>query len=146
MWSSLDESAKGYAIYTTRDLLRRGLLPFDLIEIVAIKVSRKPEKVRPMLIAQCPVLLPRVLSVIEDIEDELELQRVIKERIARADEAERVALRLKEKKRQEEAVMHKLKMMGKCCAGYHWIKEGGGYRCAGGSHFVSNSKIKAYEK
>ena len=147
VWSSLDEalSEKGYTIYTTRDLLRSGTLPSDLIELVAIKVSCKPEKVRPMLIAQCPVLLPRVLSVIKDIEDELELQRVIKERTARADEAERVALRLKEKKRQEEAVMHKLKMIGKCCMGYNWIKEGGGYRCAGGGHFVSNSMIKAYE-
>jgi hypothetical protein len=147
VWSSLDEalSEKGYTIYTTRDLLRSGSLPSDLIELVAIKVSGKPEKVRPMLIAQCPVLLPRVLSVIKEIEDELELQRLIKATIARADVAERVALRLKEKKRQEEAVMHKLKMMGKCCAGYHWIKEGGGYRCAGGSHFVSNIMLKAYE-
>jgi hypothetical protein len=147
VWFSLDEalSEKGYTIYTTRDLLRSGSLPSDLIELVAVKVSSKPEKVRPMLIAQCPVLLPRVLSVIKDIEDELELQRVIKERIARADEAERVALRLAEKKRQEEAVMHRVKMMGKCCMGFEWIKMGGGYRCAGGSHFVSNSMIKAYE-
>jgi hypothetical protein len=147
VWSSLDEalSEKGYTIYTTRDLLRSGSLPSDLIELVAMKVSCKPEKVRPMLIAQCPVLLPRVLSVIKDIEDELELQRVIKERIARADEAERVALRLKEKKRQEEAVMQRVKMIGKCCMGFEWIKMGGGYRCAGGGHFVSNSMIKAYE-
>lgn len=147
VWSSLDEalSEKGYTIYTTGDLLRSGTLPSDLIELVAVKVSSKPEKVRPMLIAQCPVLLPRVLSVIKDIENELEIQRVIKERMARADEAERVALRLEEKKRQEEAVMHRVKMMGKCCMGFEWIKMGAGYRCAGGSHFVSNSMIKAYE-
>ena len=76
VWSSLDTalSEKGYTIYTTRDLLQSGSLPADLIELVARKVSSRFEKVKPMLLAQCPVLLPKVLLVIKQIEDELEFR------------------------------------------------------------------------
>ena len=147
VWSSLDEalSEKGYTIYTTRDLLRSGSLPADLLELVARKVSSKPEKVKPMLVAQCPILLPRVLSVIKVIEEELEMQRLVRDEIERANETERVAMRAKEKIRQEEAVMQRVQMIGKCCAGFHWIKQSGGYRCAGGSHYVSDKMINTHK-
>lgn len=44
-------------------------------------------------------------------------------------------------KRQEEMVQTKLLQMGVCVAGYQWIKQDSGYRCAGGTHFVSNSHL-----
>ena len=148
VWSSLDTalSEKGYTIYTTRDLLQSGSLPADLIELVASKVSSRFEKVKPMLLAQCPVLLPKVLLLIKDIEDEIELQRLIKEEMERADEREKRVLRQRERKRQEEAIMHRVRMIGRCCAGFEWIKQDGGYRCAGGSHYVSDSMVNTYEK
>lgn len=147
VWSSLDTalSEKGYTMYTTRDLLQSGSLPADLIELVASKVSSKPDKVKPMLLAQCPILLPKVLSLIKDIEDEIDLQRLIKEEIERADEREKRVLRQKERKRQEEAIMHRVRMIGRCCAGFDWIKQAGGYRCAGGSHYVSDKMVNTYE-
>jgi len=46
-----------------------------------------------------------------------------------------------EKKQKEQLVQEKLKEMGVCCAGFRWIKQSNGYRCAGGSHFVSNAQI-----
>ncbi|KAF2017639.1 P-loop containing nucleoside triphosphate hydrolase protein [Aaosphaeria arxii CBS 175.79] len=45
--------------------------------------------------------------------------------------------RERERKREME-VQEKLRMMGVCCQGFMWIKQSGGYRCAGGSHFMSN--------
>jgi len=49
-----------------------------------------------------------------------------------------------ERRRKEESqVQTKLRDMGVCIAGYRWIKQNGGYRCAGGSHFVSNSELGA---
>lgn len=39
-------------------------------------------------------------------------------------------------RKKEEAVRKKLKEMGLCPAGYEWIQQVGGWRCAGGSHFV----------
>ena len=47
-----------------------------------------------------------------------------------------------ERKRKEEAkAQKKLRDMGVCPVGFRWIKQGTGYRCAGGSHFVSNAQL-----
>lgn len=47
-----------------------------------------------------------------------------------------------ERKRKEEAkAQQKLRQMGVCVAGFRWIKQTGGYRCAGGSHWVSDSQL-----
>lgn len=47
-----------------------------------------------------------------------------------------------ERKRKEEAeAQKKLRDMGVCPVGFRWIKQGTGYRCAGGIHFVSNAQL-----
>jgi len=71
----------------------------------------------------------------------------LKEAIARA-EREKLAAML-EAKRQEEARQRQqeakaqaaLRQMGVCVAGFRWIKQSSGYRCAGGSHFVENAAL-----
>lgn len=51
-------------------------------------------------------------------------------------------IRLQEvKQKREEQVQAKLQQMGVCCAGYQWIKQSGGYRCAAGGHFISNGQL-----
>jgi len=60
-----------------------------------------------------------------------EMEQVLKVR-----EAARQA-QLLEQKRQAQ-----LQRMGVCVAGYEWIKQSGGYRCAGGSHFVSDAQLQ----
>ncbi|KAG6891610.1 hypothetical protein C0992_002649 [Termitomyces sp. T32_za158] len=46
-------------------------------------------------------------------------------------------------KRKEEAAQQKLQKMGVCVAGFRWIKlPGQGYRCAGGSHFISDQQLQ----
>ena len=56
-------------------------------------------------------------------------------------ELERVRLEEQERRRQEARAQASLRQMGVCCAGFRWIKQLPGYRCAGGSHFVSNEKL-----
>ena len=51
------------------------------------------------------------------------------------------AAALAEKTKQEEAVQEHLQMMGKCPVGFEWLKAEGGYRCAGGSHFVCDGDL-----
>lgn len=46
-----------------------------------------------------------------------------------------------EKKRQREKIQQKLRAIGNCPAGFVWHKCGGGWRCGGGSHFVSDSQL-----
>jgi hypothetical protein len=63
-------------------------------------------------------------------------------------ERETLAAMLEEKRkeearqRQQEAkAQAALRQMGVCVAGYRWIKQLSGYRCAGGSHFVNNAAL-----
>ncbi|KAL7920998.1 P-loop containing nucleoside triphosphate hydrolase protein [Trichoderma austrokoningii] len=61
-----------------------------------------------------------------------------------AEARERIVRQLieEEKRRKEEAQKReKLRALGVCPAGYHWIKQADGYRCAGGSHWLSNAQI-----
>ncbi|OQE43716.1 hypothetical protein PENCOP_c003G04699 [Penicillium coprophilum] len=48
---------------------------------------------------------------------------------------------LAEARRKEQANQAKLRSMGVCVAGFQWIKQSGGYRCAGGFHWVSDAQL-----
>lgn len=68
-------------------------------------------------------------------------------------EAERVAAQLERRRKDEELAaiereremekerQKKLRVMGPCPAGYRWIKQSGGYRCAGGSHWLDDGAL-----
>lgn len=63
---------------------------------------------------------------------------------AKGDARERILKELieeEERKQEREKQLRKAEELGRCPAGWHWIKEAEGYRCAGGSHFVSNEQI-----
>ena len=46
-----------------------------------------------------------------------------------------------EKARQREKIKQKLRAIGNCPAGFVWYKCGGGWRCEGGSHYVSDAEL-----
>jgi hypothetical protein len=48
---------------------------------------------------------------------------------------------IEQKRRKEQQAQKKLREMGVCVAGFRWIKQCGGYRCAGGAHFVSDGAL-----
>jgi len=74
---------------------------------------------------------------------ELEAKRIraiqVQERLRKLEEERQRVER--ERKKREEEVQLKLRQLGVCVAGYQWIKQGGGYRCAGGSHFVTDGQL-----
>ena len=74
----------------------------------------------------------------ERLRRELERRRR-EEELARL---ERERRRVEEERRKEEAAQRKLRTLGVCVAGFRWIKQAGGYRCAGGSHYVSNAQLE----
>ncbi len=69
-----------------------------------------------------------------EVNARLQRERALQE----LEDARRIA---EAKKRQEAAVQAKLRKMGVCVAGYQWIKQSSGYRCAGGSHFIGNEQL-----
>ena len=45
------------------------------------------------------------------------------------------------RKKMEAQMQKKLTMIGMCPVGFPWMKQAGGYRCAGGSHFVTDAQL-----
>ena len=77
---------------------------------------------------------------------QLEQQRLLQlaaaaEHEAKARELEKRRQQELEEKRVEAKAQQKLRQMGVCPVGYRWIKQVGGYRCAGGLHFVSAAQL-----
>lgn len=75
-----------------------------------------------------------------------EEERLKRENERRAYEEELARLRKikaaeAERRRKEREAQQKLRQMGVCVAGFRWIKQAAGYRCAGGSHFVSDAQL-----
>jgi hypothetical protein len=64
---------------------------------------------------------------------------------AKTRELKRESDRLKyaefKRKEKEEQVQKQLRAMRVCPRGFHWIPQNGGYRCAGGSHWVNDSDL-----
>jgi hypothetical protein len=97
----------------------------------------------------------------EEKRQELErIKEFIRAEKAAADDKERrireqarIAAELERRRRDEELVaiererqkemerQKKLKMLGPCPMGFMWIKQSSGYRCAGGSHTLSDADI-----
>jgi hypothetical protein len=66
--------------------------------------------------------------------------RAERERIQR--ELDRRRREVEERRKREEVAQSKLRQMGVCVAGFRWTKQAGGYRCAGGSHWVTDSELR----
>ena len=79
------------------------------------------------------------------LEQRLEEARVERERARKEQEkakAEFEKMRMQRiRQKREKAVQEKLRNLGVCSQGYPWIKQAKGYRCAGGSHFMSNDRL-----
>lgn len=80
-----------------------------------------------------------------EAEREQEYQDLLRaQKEAREADREKIVRRLleeEERRRKEAEARKKLKMMGACPVGYEWIRQAGGYRCAGGSHFMSDDAV-----
>lgn len=63
------------------------------------------------------------------------------------DAAEKRWQRLREedraRRKEINKVQEKLRRIGNCEMGYPWIKQSGGWRCGGGTHFVSDGEFEA---
>lgn len=78
-------------------------------------------------------------------EREHEYQDLLKaQKNAREADRERIVQKLleeEERRKKEAEARKKLEMLGVCPAGFKWIRQANGYRCAGGSHFMSDSAL-----
>ncbi|KYK57109.1 CbxX/CfqX [Drechmeria coniospora] len=87
------------------------------------------------------------LDRLEEQRLELEFEKLKKAQAsagaAARDRIVRQVLAEEEKRRREEANKARLQALGVCPVGYQWIKQQGGYRCAGGSHWMADDALGA---
>jgi hypothetical protein len=118
----------------------------DMEEAVRLALQKEQEEIEALQEA----LAAERAAKDEDDRQELMRQRELlrlRQLAAAAERAERermLALQreAEEKRRKEEAkVQRKIRELGMCVAGFKWIKQPNGYRCAGGSHFLDNATL-----
>ncbi|KAF2737120.1 P-loop containing nucleoside triphosphate hydrolase protein [Polyplosphaeria fusca] len=76
--------------------------------------------------------------------DEAEKQRLIEEmRQAEIERRRQKAIleAIEREREKEREAQKKIQMMGPCPMDFAWIKQTGGYRCAGGSHWMSDARL-----
>ncbi|KAL6827280.1 P-loop containing nucleoside triphosphate hydrolase protein [Trichoderma sp. SZMC 28015] len=92
--------------------------------------KKKEQGFRSLLRAMKVQTLKRQLTSFEEKEDEENIKK-FQERLQ---EAQKNIL-------EEEKIQKSLREMGRCVAGYSWIRDGDGYRCAGGACYVSDKEL-----
>jgi hypothetical protein len=95
--------------------------------------------------------LEKLKKAEQDARDDEEQRRVEVERTKRELEMRRreemlAKMEQERRKREEERkkeiqAQKKLRNLGVCVQGFMWIKQAGGYRCAGGAHFVTDAQL-----
>lgn len=100
--------------------------PGNIVDHVQRGTGGTSERIDEVLRLQVPAVLASCTAAIQHEEQ-------LRAELAAAEEAER-QLRLAE----ESRLQARLKSSGRCPAGFAWHQEGSGWRCNGGSHFVSD--------
>jgi SpoVK/Ycf46/Vps4 family AAA+-type ATPase len=113
--SSLEQAVSelGYSIQRQLEVITVGInsqtLPAELLALVSAKIASSESRVLPMLLAQCPMLLPKLQRAVAELVAEMEARRQADEEIKRAtDAAEKKRLADLETARQRERVKMRL--------------------------------------
>lgn len=104
----------------------------------ALRAAEEKEK---QAIQEC-IARSRIKAETDEQKRKLEEARIKKQNARVAREKARIEMeRLQALERAEQRVQQKLRRIGKCVAGFDWIKQGNGYRCSAGGHYVSDAEL-----
>ena len=82
------------------------------------------------------VLRPQVHNLLDGMRNAVAAEEERRAELARLADAERKA-----KEQEREILQQRLAMCGLCPAGFSWHRCGSGWRCAGGSHYVTDLQL-----
>ena len=118
-----------------------GEYPEDVMSTIVEKTNcTDVNMIKAMLKPQVPIVLRSVEAAVRVEEERLaELKRLEEEKQRARDEAERLRIQqqldaAQQRKREEDATRRSLR--GRCPANFDWHREGAGWRCNGGAHYV----------
>jgi SpoVK/Ycf46/Vps4 family AAA+-type ATPase len=107
--------------------------PDDILQPVLTKTQLTQDKAEAVLRPQVCRVLDGMRSAVQAEEDHrAEIKRLEQEK-----KLEEAARKIAEQARIKE----RLRLVGMCPMGYTWHRSGGGWRCAGGSHLVSDDQL-----
>jgi hypothetical protein len=121
--------------------------PANIMDRVVEKTKLSQVKAHALLKPQVVKVLTSMREAVQKEEERLAELRRLEERLAAAQaEAVRLAAeaehqRVQEQYKKEALIREKIRQMALCPAGFDWHREGGGWRCNGGSHFISNDEL-----
>ncbi|XP_065661939.1 uncharacterized protein LOC136084823 isoform X2 [Hydra vulgaris] len=91
-------------------------------------------------------LLNELLRELQEEREEEKRQQMLQELEKKREEErkrrEAEDIRLKEERQITKDVENAIRKVCLCPAGYSWYKQGGGWRCGGGSHFVTDEQLQ----
>jgi hypothetical protein len=140
IWQSLQNDKKLAELQAER--IKQDIRMREEAQRLAEAAEEESKKARAALLAiqakneaeALELLRKREQARIREMEAKAERERIQRE-------VERMRREALERRAKEELAQTKLRQMGVCSAGYRWIKQHGGYRCAGGSHWVDDSHL-----
>lgn len=109
--------------------------PEDIMQAVVTSTGRSELEVTQHL-------RPQVHRVLSGMRNAIVAEEKRREELKRLKDAEERAAAVA----REEAIQSRLRVLGPCPMGFSWHRCGstGGWRCAGGSHYVSDSELDRY--
>jgi hypothetical protein len=122
-----DQESRKTLIGILESVVSGDLFPEDILEHVKSKTGQNDTRINQALKPQVPGLLQSMQEAVAAEEQRLEEIRLLKQEEARL---------LEEKRRRV-----KERLRGLCPAGFDWYRQGGGWRCHGGSHWVSDADL-----
>ena len=72
---------------------------------------------------------------------EQEREQELREKLRQEQEVAEARLLEARRVEKERKVQQRIRQLGRCVMLFEWIQCSGGYRCAGGSHFLSDAEV-----
>jgi hypothetical protein len=142
LWQQLQNDQNAFE-HQTQESMRQLQAQEEAVRVAAEKENLLAEEVAIAALREAQakdeaerleLLRLQELARIKAMEAKAERERIQQER----DKQRQMEFKRREK---EEQAQKKLRDMGVCEAGYRWIKQTGGYMCAGGAHYVSDMQL-----
>ncbi|KAJ3397278.1 hypothetical protein HDU80_009611, partial [Chytriomyces hyalinus] len=83
------------------------------------------------------------IEELERMRKELEELNRIRDEQERERKRAEFEKKIREEAKKEKALQERIRQICPCPAGFQWFKTGNGWRCGGGSHFVSDAQLQA---
>jgi Holliday junction resolvasome RuvABC ATP-dependent DNA helicase subunit len=124
-------------------------LPQEVLNLMTKGIEMDEKEIESIIKDEKIHIKQRLERIIQDKKDEEDRRRKHEEEMRKIqDEKERqeILQREREELEKKQKVQQAIRQLTRCVAGYQFSREGNGWRCAGGSHYVSDSEIERYMK